>query len=34
VQDGDRWQVLGRSGVEIRRAGGRTRYHSGDTLTL
>jgi cyanophycinase len=34
VQDGDRWQVLGRSGVEIRRAGGRARYRSGDTLTL
>jgi cyanophycinase len=34
IQDGAIWQVHGRSGVELRRAGTRTRYRSGATLLL
>lgn len=34
VQVGDRWQVLGRGGVELRRAGNRVRFRRGDTLAL
>lgn len=34
VQDGEAWQVLGRGGVELRRARTRTRFASGERLAL
>jgi len=34
IQNGEQWQVLGRSGVELRRAGKRTRFASGEHLML
>lgn len=34
VGDAERWQVLGRGGVELRRAGRRERYGSGATVAL